>query len=126
MGKKRRQSDAVVCRSRLFAKSDNPKLPLSIEFDQLFAEAQPNHSVADDDDRLSLRTTIVTCIHGVQLALVAPASSLRRRDRMLSISTRPLLSSVNAQPPWLDQTVANGRSMNTMSAGRPIRSSGLA
>src|SRR5262249_30424838 len=47
--------DAVVSGTRFFAKRDDLTRSAGVEFDQAFAEAMPDHAVADDDDLL-LRT----------------------------------------------------------------------
>ena len=54
MSKEGRQSNSVISRARLFAERDDPPFRARVEFNELLAEALPDHSVADDDNRLAL------------------------------------------------------------------------
>ena len=44
--------DAIVGGARLFAEGDDIAGSLGVEFEEPFAEAMPDHAVADDDDIL--------------------------------------------------------------------------
>lgn len=56
---KRGEPDAVIGGAGLLAKGDQPVLPLGVALDELFAEALPDHAVADDDN---VAASIV-CVH---------------------------------------------------------------
>ena len=64
----RGEADAVISGAWLLAKGDQPELPLGVALNELFAEALPDHAVADDDNVAASVVCVSRC-HGCPFPL---------------------------------------------------------